>query len=204
MGTEVRTINEKTGGQKGTKGIKWSLLPWDMLRMVTEHYAAGAKKYAAWNWRKGYDWSLSYDSLTNHLTAFWMEHEWLDEETQTPHLAAVVFHALALMFFHEHRPELDDRPPVDLEPTSTETVEAVPVEELTLNSSAAMEIYGDSYRTSDTARFTRTGEIRPPHIGEFFLRVDELSRLYGLGHKVSYKRDNAGRFVAGEIVERVQ
>lgn len=114
MPEEIRVTDADTGGQKGTKGIRWSLLPWDQLRLVAQHYAEGAKKYAPWNWRKGYNWSLSYDSLNNHLTAFWMEHEWLDPETQTPHLAAVIFHAFALMFFHEHFPEKDDRPPVAL------------------------------------------------------------------------------------------
>ena len=60
--TEVRVVNTKTGGEKGSKARRFSLIPWRELGDVAMHYAAGAKKYAAHNWRKGYDWSLSADS----------------------------------------------------------------------------------------------------------------------------------------------
>lgn len=112
MSTETIVTNKKTGGQKGAKEERFGLLPWDVLRDVARHYAAGAKKYPAWNWRRGYAWSLSADSLMRHFTAFWIDREWDDPETGTPHLAAVVFHALALMFFRAHFPALDDRPPL--------------------------------------------------------------------------------------------
>jgi hypothetical protein len=108
---EVRVTNEKTGGEKGRKPEQMSLLPLDVLmRDVAPLYAKGAQKYAAHNWRKGYDWSLSADALLRHFTQFWHGQD-RDEETGELHLASVVFHALALLHFQENFPELDDRPP---------------------------------------------------------------------------------------------
>lgn len=107
--TETRVVNEKTGGEKGTKPEQYALLPWDALDEVARLYAKGAEKYARDNWRKGYDWHLSFDSLVRHAKAFWMG-ESVDEETECHHLSSVVFHALALMVFEREHPELDDRP----------------------------------------------------------------------------------------------
>jgi hypothetical protein len=108
-GGEIRVVNETTGGEKGQKAQQFNLLPWPELATVAELYAAGAKKYAAHNWAKGYQWSLSFDSLIRHAMAFWGGEE-LDPETHCPHMASVVFHALALLRFAREFPTLDDRP----------------------------------------------------------------------------------------------
>ncbi len=107
--SERRVVNEKTGGEKGTKAERFELLPWDQLAKVARHYAIGAEKYAANNWRRGYDWSLSFGAMQRHLAAFWSGDD-VDEETGSPHLAAAVFHCFALMLFMDEYPELDDRP----------------------------------------------------------------------------------------------
>lgn len=107
--TEQRITNNKTGGEKGSKEERFELLPWDQLGKLAKHYAAGAEKYAANNWRKGYDWSLSYGALQRHLAAFWSGEE-IDEETGSPHLAAAAFHCFALMLFMDEHRDLDDRP----------------------------------------------------------------------------------------------
>ncbi len=106
--TETRITNETTGGEKGQKPARMSYLPTGPLLTVAEHYAKGAEKYDDHNWRKGYDWSLSYDALQRHAMAFWAGED-IDEETGSPHMAAVVFHALALLEFAETHPELDNR-----------------------------------------------------------------------------------------------
>lgn len=114
MKEEVRIVNEATGGEKGQKGQRYDLIPWNALDQVAEVYAAGANKYADHNWRLGYDWSLSFASLIRHAKAFW-EGESIDEEMGTHHLGAVVFHALALLTFEVEHPELDDRATTTLE-----------------------------------------------------------------------------------------
>lgn len=108
LGGEVHVTNATTGGQKGSKPQAMSLLPWDVLMNdVAPLYHRGALKYERDNWRKGYDWSLSFDALARHLAQFHAG-QWLDEETQCPHLASVVFHACALMYFYRSHPELND------------------------------------------------------------------------------------------------
>lgn len=113
--TETRVINADTGGEKGTKDQRMGLLPWAQLAEVAEHYNAGAVKYAAHNWMKGYEWHLSFDAMMRHAVAWWARGEEYDEETGTSHLSAIVFHALALMYFRDNYPEGDDRPPTSIE-----------------------------------------------------------------------------------------
>lgn len=105
---EVRVVDPTTGGEKGTKPQRFDLLPWDALDQVAAHYGVGAAKYADHNWRRGYAWSLSIAALSRHLSAF-VQGEDFDRETGSPHMAAVAFHALALLTFMREHPQLDDR-----------------------------------------------------------------------------------------------
>lgn len=95
---EVRTVDPKTGGEKGAKLARFSLIPPEFLWELASHYGRGARKYADRNWEKGYKWTLSCDALERHLTQFKMG-EWLDQETGTPHIIAVAWHAAALFIF---------------------------------------------------------------------------------------------------------
>lgn len=106
--TETRIINVKTGGMKGAKPEDYSLIPWEQMQEVAKLYSFGANKYNAHNWRNGYDWSLSFASLIRHATAWWSG-EFDDDESGCDHMASVVFHALALMYFREHHSDLDNR-----------------------------------------------------------------------------------------------
>lgn len=108
MTEEVRVTNSITGGEKNAKPEAYSMLPWPQLRKVARVYSMGAKKYSKDNWRKGYDWSLSIDSLFRHAEMF-ASGEDTDSESGLPHLGHVVFHCLTLMDFMENRRELDDR-----------------------------------------------------------------------------------------------
>lgn len=105
--TEVRTTSS-TGGEKGVKPERYDLIPVEALAQVARLYGNGAKKYKAHNWRQGYEWSKSYAALQRHANAFWQGED-IDPEMGLPHLAAVVFHALALMTFMDEFPEFDDR-----------------------------------------------------------------------------------------------
>ncbi|ASR83335.1 hypothetical protein SEA_CATERPILLAR_38 [Arthrobacter phage Caterpillar] len=109
--TEVRTTSS-TGGEKGVKPERYSFIPARALAWVARMYGRGAQKYHETpdqpNWRKGYEWSKSYDALQRHANQFWAGED-IDEETQLPHMAAVCFHALALLTFMEEHPEFDDR-----------------------------------------------------------------------------------------------
>lgn len=108
---EVR-VTSATGGQKGQKSVEMGRLPASILD-VAAHFTAGSKKYpdvapGVANWSLGYDWSLSYNALQRHLTAWWYGED-LDPELGNSHLAAVAFHALVLMQFQADGVGTDDR-----------------------------------------------------------------------------------------------
>jgi hypothetical protein len=104
---EIRVTNPTTGGQKGQKRARYDLVPSRPLRLVAETYGIGAEKYEANNWRKGVDWSLNFAALNRHLWQWWEGQRF--DDAGFHHLAAVCFHAMALMEFEVTHPELDDR-----------------------------------------------------------------------------------------------
>lgn len=104
---EVRTTSA-TGGEKGTKPERYDLIPVGALAKIAQLYGRGAAKYAAHNWRRGYEWSKSYAALQRHATQFWNGED-NDPEMDLPHMASVAFHALALLTFMEEQPGFDDR-----------------------------------------------------------------------------------------------
>jgi len=105
---EVRMVDPKTGGEKGSKPARFDLLPSEALWKVAEIYGKGAEKYAVHNWRRGYNWSLSFAALQRHDWQFWGG-ENIDKETGCEHMACVAFHALSLLTFAQEHKELDDR-----------------------------------------------------------------------------------------------
>lgn len=115
--SEVRVTDERTGGQKGAKPEAMALLPWDALLEVSRVYHHGARKYEPNNWRRGYDWSLSFSALQRHLAAFWTGED-VDPESGLPHLAHAAFHVLTLLVFSTQARyrSLDDRPKIGREP----------------------------------------------------------------------------------------
>lgn len=112
MADEWVVTDPTTGGQKGQKRARYDLIPARALNQVAEQYGHGASKYADRNWERGYAWSLSYAAMQRHAWAFWSGED-NDPESGLSHLAAVVFHAFALMTFVETHPEGDDRPDDD-------------------------------------------------------------------------------------------
>lgn len=107
---EERITNTVTGAEKGRKDERYDLIPVGPLAELARLYGAGAKKYPPRNWERGYDWSLSYAALQRHANAWWGGEE-MDPETGTSHMAAVAWHAFALMQFAVEHRELDDRAP---------------------------------------------------------------------------------------------
>lgn len=105
---EHRVVDPHTGGEKGQKLARFDLIPPDALWEVAEHYGRGARKYADRNWERGYAWGLSYGALQRHANA-WAAGEDIDEETGGMHMAAVAFHALALLTFSLRDIGTDDR-----------------------------------------------------------------------------------------------
>lgn len=105
---ETRLVSS-TGAEKGSKLERYDLIPAEPLRLLARHYGRGAEKYAERNWERGYGWHLSYSALNRHLWAFWNGED-TDEETGSPHMVAVAWHAFALLEFARAHPDFDTRP----------------------------------------------------------------------------------------------
>lgn len=101
-------VDPTTGGMKGIRLARFDLIPPRALIALAEHYGRGAQKYEDRNWEKSYAWGLSFAAMMRHAWAFWAG-ESRDDETESHHLAAVVFHAMALMEFERRAVGTDDR-----------------------------------------------------------------------------------------------
>lgn len=108
MGEEVRVTSD-TGGQKGRKPEQFYTMPPEAIFELARVYRFGAGKYADYNFRLGYDWSLSFDALMRHAFEFWSGKD-LDEESGLNHMAHVAWHALNLVLFSQYHRAKDDRP----------------------------------------------------------------------------------------------
>ena len=109
-GSEVRTVSA-TGGEKGKKLAALGAVDPISLMEVAEVAGFGATKYARYNYTKSYEWSLSYDALQRHLSAFWAGED-NDPESGLPHAAHAAWHCLALLTFLRHGVGTDDRFPL--------------------------------------------------------------------------------------------
>lgn len=107
MSDEIRTVSA-TGGEKGRKNAELGSVDPLALLKLAEVSGFGARKYAAFNYLKGYDWSLSFNALQRHALAFWNGED-VDDESGLPHIAHAAWHALALVSFLERGLGTDDR-----------------------------------------------------------------------------------------------
>jgi len=107
--SETRIVDPETGGEKGQKNVQLHCVPWEALEQVGMVYSFGSGKYADYNFRKGYKWSLSFDALQRHLWAFWARED-LDEESQLHHLAHAAWHCFTLLLYSLTGRGTDDRP----------------------------------------------------------------------------------------------
>ncbi len=107
--SEVLVTDPDTGGEKGQKDVRIHALPRESLFELGRVFAFGEEKYADYNFRLGYSWSLSFDALQRHAWAFW-DREDNDEESGLNHLAHCAWHALILLFFALTERGTDDRP----------------------------------------------------------------------------------------------
>ena len=111
MVEETRIIDPLTGGEKGQKDCQIGSLDPKALWEIGLVAGFGNKKYARYNYVKGYSWSLSYDALQRHLMLFW-EGEDRDQESGLLHIAHAAWHCLALLTFSIRNKGTNDRFPL--------------------------------------------------------------------------------------------
>ena len=104
---EVCVTDPITGGQKGSKLQRFSLIPSEFLWALAQHYGIGSQKYSSRNWERGYAWHLSQDAHDRHLHR-WLQGERHDPETGTHHLVCAAWHLIALFIYDLHELGTDD------------------------------------------------------------------------------------------------
>lgn len=105
---ETISVDPETGAEKGTKPARFDLIPTDAIEKLARVFGYGSQKYEDNNWRKGYNWSLSYAAALRHLNAFWGGED-LDPESGLPHVSHAAWHCLVLTTFMKEQPGKDDR-----------------------------------------------------------------------------------------------
>jgi hypothetical protein len=107
---DMHTFYGDGGGLRFNEGKpRFDLLPPEALVALAQHYGRGAAKYEARNWERGMDWCKCFASMERHAWA-WMSGEDLDPETQSHHMIAVAWNAIALFVYATRNIGNDDRP----------------------------------------------------------------------------------------------
>jgi len=103
--------NPMSDGRKDAKDIQIHAIPWEALQELGRvyHFGATSRGYGDYNFRGGYDWTLTFDALMRHAWAFWNREE-NDPESGFNHMAHAAWHALTLCFFALTERGNDDRP----------------------------------------------------------------------------------------------
>lgn len=83
----------------------------DRWALASAQFDFGAKKYAAWNWAKGMQWSVPGACIKRHCIAILDRYERDDQESGVPHTGAIACNFVMLAHFIDHYREGDDRPP---------------------------------------------------------------------------------------------
>ncbi len=73
----------------------------------------GAKKYAAWNWTKGSNWTVPLSSAVRHAFKIIDENEILDSESGCTHLGHMMCNFVFIRIFMESYPAGNDLPPLN-------------------------------------------------------------------------------------------
>lgn len=105
----IERITSDTGGEKDRKLAEIASIDPIALLHLAEVSGAGARKYSAYNFLKGYDWSLSMNALQRHALLFWSGED-RDPESGQLHATHAAWHGLTLTSFLLRGIGNDDRP----------------------------------------------------------------------------------------------
>lgn len=118
--TIVRWLGEWQAGRMSALDILRNLHPGDAYECARV-FGYGAKKYAAWNWIRGMQWSVPLGCALRHAFAE-IGGEDIDSESGFTHRGHLVCNLVMLAQFERTFPEGDDRPVEWLNPSGVEVV----------------------------------------------------------------------------------
>lgn len=105
---ELAALESATPVKHDQEKIRYDLFPPEAYDQVCKVLTFGAKKYAAHNWTKGFQWSRLLGAALRHIFS-WARGEDKDPETGLSHLAHAVCCLIFLIWHERYKPELDDR-----------------------------------------------------------------------------------------------
>jgi hypothetical protein len=99
-----------TGSLRFNKGkAQIHQVPSSAITGMAEVLGYGETKYGKYNWAKGNDFSVPFDSAMRHMLKFW-DGEDLDDESGFHHLKHALTNLAILLEYYEKHPNMDDRP----------------------------------------------------------------------------------------------
>lgn len=96
------------GDKDDSEKAKIHLIPTEAILGMAFALGMGAKKYGAYNFRGGIEYTRIIDSLMRHTLAF-LAGEDNDPESGLPHTHHILANAAMIEFMRVNRPECDDR-----------------------------------------------------------------------------------------------
>lgn len=103
--------------------VEYHHMPPEALEQVMQVFTFGGKKYSAYNFRNGFNYSRPFNAAMRHLWAWWRG-ENTDPESNLSHLAHAACCIIMLLDFEKNKSHLDDRyKPVNLVTKSDEITE---------------------------------------------------------------------------------
>jgi hypothetical protein len=106
---DINSTAKGSGARFNANKADFSLIPLCTLEDEARVWMYGQKKYAAWNWAKGMDWSIPYACALRHLSA-WQRGEENDIESGLPHLAHAMCNLRMLTLYSKTYLAGDSRP----------------------------------------------------------------------------------------------
>lgn len=86
-------------------------IPREAAELMADALGYGAKKYASYNYMKGFNYTRLIDATMRHLYAY-AAGEDTDPESGLNHLGHALATLAMLAYTQEHHKDLDDRPPL--------------------------------------------------------------------------------------------
>lgn len=124
---DVQSETRGTGARFNDGKVPLDLIPLSALIDCARVFDYGRRKYAAWNWAKGMDWSVPYGCLLRHMAA-WFDGEDNDPESGLPHIGHAMCNLVMLATFTRTFREGDDRPIKWMRADSSKALDSVSME----------------------------------------------------------------------------
>lgn len=94
--------NKDCGAKLDEGKLRYTLIPPSSLKWLARLWTNGAEKYSPNGWKEVPEGKERYtDALFRHLEAY-RAGEWTDKDTKVPHLIAVAWNALVVVWLKEH------------------------------------------------------------------------------------------------------